>query len=353
VTATSAGATAGFERVDVSLSDPEWSKLVARRDEAGPFHLAAWSQLLADCYGFRAFGLGLRKDGELVAGAPFLDVRTPVGGRTWRSLPFTDSCSLLGDTADLPVLRTAIDDARRDAGVTSSELRSDVPGGGSVPVAYHHVLSLVGGEEAVHSRFKVKRVTQILRRLEQDANGLIVREAENARDLTEIFYRLHVANRRRLGVPVQPRRFFRLLWERMIEPGHGYVLLAFKGATPVAGMVFLTGGSVVIYKYGASDAAYQRLRPNHALLWAAIRRATSEGYASFDFGRTDFDNEGLRDFKLGWGTAEEQLSYTYLGTHKGAGAGRGTASRALAVAIRRSPPAFCRATGEILYRYAA
>jgi len=47
-------------------------------------------------------------------------------------------------------------------------------------------------------------------------------------------------------------------------------------------------------------------------MWEAIKYYSSEGFKSFCFGRTEPDNEGLRKFKLGWGTTEEVLNtYRY------------------------------------------
>jgi hypothetical protein len=66
-------------------------------------------------------------------------------------------------------------------------------------------------------------------------------------------------------VPVQPRRFFELLWRLVLEPGLGFLLLAHAGARPVAGAVFLRGSRCLTYKYGASDASAWPLRPNHAV----------------------------------------------------------------------------------------
>ena len=37
-------------------------------------------------------------------------------------------------------------------------------------------------------------------------------------------------------------------------------------------------------------------------------------YSTFDFGRTESGNEGLREFKRGWGTDETTLSYAVIWT---------------------------------------
>ena len=162
-----------------------------------------------------------------------------------------------------------------------------------------------------------------------------------------------VCTRRRQGVPVQPRRFFELLWRRLVCTGRASILLADAGGREaVAGALFLSTGHCTIYKFGASDVDSLRFRPNHLLFWTAIEEACARGDRRFDFGRTDLNNYGLRAFKSGWGAEERPLSYSTLA----AGAAtetEGLASRALSVAIRKGPGWLCRGTGEALYRYAA
>ena len=50
-------------------------------------------------------------------------------------------------------------------------------------------------------------------------------------------------------------------------------------------------------KFSASDDAAWSLRPNLLVIWHAIKAACEMGCKSFDFGRTDAGNEGLRLFK--------------------------------------------------------
>jgi hypothetical protein len=44
-------------------------------------------------------------------------------------------------------------------------------------------------------------------------------------------------------------------------------------------------------------------------MWKAIQWHAHHGFESLDFGRTSLANEGLRKFKLGWGTRERTLDY--------------------------------------------
>jgi lipid II:glycine glycyltransferase (peptidoglycan interpeptide bridge formation enzyme) len=201
----------------------------------------------------------------------------------------------------------------------------------------------------VRRRFSRSRVVRNIARAERE--GVTVRTASGRADL-DMFYALHTRTRRRQGVPVQPKRFFDLLWSRLVEPGLASIVLASAGGTPVAGALFLTWNRTTIYKFGASDPAGWPLRPNHLLFWTAIRDSCARGDVRFDFGRTDLDNAGLRAFKSGWGAVERPLVYSTIAS--GATEGReGAAGRLLSVAIQRGPSWLCRGIGEGLYRYAA
>ena len=291
----------------LDISDPRWRAFVEAHPQATPFHHPAWAQLVADCYGFRAFALTESSaDGRIVGGVPVVEVRHVIGQRRWVSLPFTDACEPLLAPGTPPLqLRDAFAAALTRSGAASLELRGTLEGTAATgAAALGHTLRLEADADAIHERFHA-RVRRAIRQAERA--GLQVRIGASQSDLVETFFALHVQTRRRLGVPVQPRRFFRLVWDRMIAAGLGSVILAEADGRAIGGLVLLHWGSTTVYKFGASDADSWRLRPNHLLMWHAIRGAAEAGYRRFDFGRTDVDTEGLREFKRSWGSDEHDL----------------------------------------------
>ena len=44
-------------------------------------------------------------------------------------------------------------------------------------------------------------------------------------------------------------------------------------------------------------------------MWTAIRRLAESGFRTLSFGRTEPENQGLIQFKSGWGAVEESLDY--------------------------------------------
>ncbi|MGZ4626604.1 MAG: lipid II:glycine glycyltransferase FemX [Kineosporiaceae bacterium] len=334
----------------LALDHPAWRRFVADRPEATCFHRPEWAALLADCYRYPSFVVVLRGgDGEVLAGLPVAQVGRPGRPPRWLALPFSDECGpLVGPRGSAQALLAGADALRRRRGAQDLVVRADVavPDAPAEDVAVVHELALPGGGGGgARPRSSVRRAVNAAQR-----NGVRVRTARTAEDLTGAYYRLHVRTRRRQGVPVQPRRYFRLLWERMIAPGHGVVLLADVDGADLAGAVYLTGGRTVTYKYGASDERAWSLRPNHAVMARAITWAAEEGYATFDFGRTDLDNAGLIRFKETWGAQGRALRYTSFGARPSYGGGR-RAQQLVAPVIRRGPAVVCRGLGAMLYRY--
>lgn len=338
---------------NLDLTDPRWGDFVARHPEATPFHHPDWAGLIASCYGFRAFALAMSDaTGVIRAGLPVVEVRHLHGGRRWESLPYTDYCPpLVSGSHEEEQLVSALLRAGCAAGVRRIEVRAPLPGASVTGRrALRHVLPLDGGVTRVYAGFHQSQVRRNIRRAERER--LTVRRATRAQDLVGTFYELHLRTRRRQGVPVQPRRFFRMLWENAISQGLGSVLIVEASGRPIAAAVFLAWNKTMIYKFGASDSDAWSLRPNHLLFWHAIRTACEQGYRWFDFGRTDDGQHGLRNFKLSWGAIEEPLVYGMLGGCPVA-ANEGKAARILGPIIRHGPLLLCRAAGETLYRYTA
>jgi len=339
----------------LELANPRWERFVANHPSATPFHHPDWVRLVAKCYGFRAFAVATVSDmtGDIRAGLPVVEVRHLRGGPKWVTLPFTDYCApLVSDSQQEAELVGALEQASKAAGVRRVEVRAPLAGASVLgSPTFRHTISLEDGPEAVFKRFR-RNAKQQVRQAEE--KGVTVRRATRPEDVTEIFYSLHVRNRRRLGVPVQPRRFFRMLWDSVIGPGLGVVFIAEASDQPVAAHVCLAWNGVMTDKFSASDEAAWTLRPNHLIIWHALQAGCEMGCRSFDFGRTDADNEGLRVFKRTLGAVEEPLVYGALGAEpEPAPARDGKMGQLLGSVIRHGPLVVCRAAGEALYRYAA
>jgi CelD/BcsL family acetyltransferase involved in cellulose biosynthesis len=335
----------------LEISDPQWVEFIRAQAAATPFYQPVWAQVLAEAHALSSFAL-VRRDastGAIVEGIPVVATpRVPFRGRRLVSLPFTDYAPPL--VRDGPGFASEVDAFCRSHGFGDVEVRGEIDGlhARAAVVGVRHTLALTPDLDTILGGLS-KGKRRDVRAAERSA--VVVRRGEAESDLTDVFFRLHLATRRRLGVPVQPKRFFRLLWRRVLATGGGFVLVAEERRRPLAAAVFLEGGGRLIYKYSATDPAGRAALANDLVLWEAIRHGAEGGVRELDLGRSDFGSEGLRAYKRRWGAAEVPLRYTSLLGIPIAGGG-GTPA-ALSGVLRRAPTPVTRLAGELLYRYSA
>jgi lipid II:glycine glycyltransferase (peptidoglycan interpeptide bridge formation enzyme) len=164
---------------------------------------------------------------------------------------------------------------------------------------------LRSGTEELITRF-ASPVRRAIRKAERSGvSALIVRNRQAIGD----FYQLHVQTRRHHGLPPQPASFFLSIYEHIIKPGLGFIVLARYGSRSIAAAIFFRFGKNALYKYGASDKRFQELRANNLVMWQGIQFLARTGAETLHFGRTECENHGLRRFKFSWGTEEETIDY--------------------------------------------
>lgn len=335
----------------LALDDARWRELVDTHEDATPFHMPEWASTIADCYRFPASVLGMvESDGELAGGIPVMTVRSPFSARRWVSLPFTDACPLLlREGVDAEAALDAIRETVQRSGVSGYELRSPLPAAEGVyasDAGYNHVVPLGPDESSLKPnkghRYSRNRAFREGVRVERGASELDMQR----------FYRLHTLTRRRHGVPVQPLRFFKLLQERVVAPGHGFVSSAWLNDELVAAGVYLTHGTTMVAKYHASDPAARDVGAGYVVDWDSMVSGCEAGFRALDLGRTDPGAEGLRLYKASWGATESPLVYSTISEREPTSS-RLTGGDLSREVVRRSPPWVCRALGEVLYRWSA
>jgi CelD/BcsL family acetyltransferase involved in cellulose biosynthesis len=334
------------------IAEPEWLAFLEGSPSAEIFHHPSWLELLRSQYGYEVQACCVRNgQGPLEAGIPLARIESRLTGRRLVALPFSDVCPPVlargADSAALTALGEGLAEESRRTGLGLT-IHASVP---TVPRAFaqrrfvRHLLGLSKDPAEVERRYSKPSI----RNIKKARREHLRMERRTDAGALDTFYSLLVETRHRLGVPTQPRRFIRR-FEDLFAGDLGFVGTIFDGSRPIAAGVFLTYNGTVTYKYGASDARALSKRPNNLLFAEVIRWACEAGFRSFDFGRSDIDNEGLRSFKRSWGAAEVDLSYTYLAEREPT-PHPGLRDRVMGATIRRSPPAVSRLAGEALYRH--
>jgi len=331
--------------------DERWLVFLASRPESNIFQHPSWIYNLAECYGYKPFIVVVLNDqGTVLAGLPIMEVNSFLTGHRWVSLPFTDHCApLYRDSETLNLLTRWLVEFFNSEGLDKIELRWELP---PSPYIYPysdyvlHTVQLDSDAENLYKRLKKTKRQDIRKSINK---GVRV-ERGTTQEYLRKYYHHQLYVRRKHGIPTQPWKFFELLGKNILEKELGFVLLAYKGDECIAGIVILQWQQTLTYKFSASDQTKLDLHPNHLLLWTAIQWGCAHGFTSFDLGRSNITDAGLRDFKSSWAAEEKPLIYSTICTNPPEFA----SSKLLPVMniiIRNSPIWVNRLIGELLYKH--
>jgi len=333
------------------IRDPRWLRFLVRHPDASIFHHPDWLALLKSQYGYKLSAWCIvDHSGAVLAGLPVARIDSWLTGRHLVTLPFSDRCAPLIDPeweAASAAMHRSIVSKQAQAGI---RLQIRAPVGGleeavAIPEYLHHRLMLTRDSAKVRGLAK----SQIIRGVAKATREGLVTEREVGLSGLSDFYRLHLRTRRRQGMPTQPKSFI-LGLGTLFSRELGFALVTRINEVPIAAAVFLTFNRTLVYKYGASDERFLKLRPNNQLFATAIEWGCANNFTALDFGRTDHDNSGLAAFKRAWGAEEGPLVYTYLPMSPSAR--RSWAVRPLRTIIRHTPVTVSRVLGAVLYRHA-
>jgi hypothetical protein len=292
------------------LHDPDWDDLVVSHPDWNFFHSAAWAKVLVKTYAHRPFYLYFSRQFQALALVPFMEIKSFFTGRRGVSLPFSDLCTpLIFDQSESARVIGKISELGRERRWRYFELRGGKEMLPECAVAaekyFTHKLDLTVGLDELFARFQ----SPVRRAIRKAENSGVTVEVSRAWEAMTGFYKLHARTRRRHGLPPQPLSFFRNIHEEVVGTDLGFVVLAKIGPKPIAAAVFFHSSREGVYKFGASDERLQELRGNNLVMWTGIKQLVGKGLRTMHFGRTSIGDEGLRRFKLSWGSEEGPIEY--------------------------------------------
>jgi hypothetical protein len=269
-------------------------------------------------------------------------------GKRAVGLPFSDECPILGlkDISEFQSILEQTLGTGRERGWKTIEIRGAPAGfkGNRSEAFFTHELKLSGGIGEAYAGFEGS-VKRAIRKGEREG---IQAEVRHDAEAVEDYFTLHCLTRRKHCLPPQPVEFFRNIFRHVIMRGMGFTVLARLNGQVLAGAVFLRFRDRGLYKFGASNPALDYLRPNNVVMWRGIQEFCRQGVRDLSFGRTSFHQEGLRRYKLGWGSREREVSYVRLNVVSGSyAAERGSAQGNWL--FGKMPIPLLRRAGELLY----
>ena len=294
------------------LLDTRWDDLVASHPQASAFHRTGWLRALAKTYGYRPVVLTSSPPGQRLSdGIAFCEIKSRITGSRLVSLPFSDHAQPLlsekGDTLGLPEW---VHTARSRLGWKYIELRPVSarpewsPAFESSQSFWRHTLSL---EPQIEQLYCNLHKDCLQRRIQHAKRAQLEYERGASRELIAQFYDLLVITRKRHKLLPQPQSWFRNLMSAMSPDAE--IRLVRKAGIPIAAILTLRHRNTVVYKYGCSDHRFHHLAGMPFLFWKLIEESKSENSEQIDFGRTDYKNKGLVDFKDRLGATRTKISY--------------------------------------------
>jgi lipid II:glycine glycyltransferase (peptidoglycan interpeptide bridge formation enzyme) len=347
---------AGFMNLEIKIVNPleheSWDKYVLGFKEHTFFHSSGWIKVLKETYGYQPLVFCVNNKERVAAIFPLMQVNSILTGRRGVSLPFSDFCAsiFLDEDVASAAMKKLLDFGSQQKW-KYIELRGNlisVEKHSSYTSYYHHEVNLDDEPELVFKNFRNSTKRNIKKSISE---GVTVHVSASF-DAIKQFYVLNCITRRRHGLPPQPFRLFKNIYEHIVLKENGFVVTAEWNGKVIGASVYLHFGDKAVYKYGASDHSCQHLRANNLIMWEAIKWYCKNGYKAFSFGRTDVDHEGLLQFKRGWGAREEEVPYYRFDPRSGKALIKGAHNGSLFTKYSsKLPIAALRTFGELMYRH--
>jgi lipid II:glycine glycyltransferase (peptidoglycan interpeptide bridge formation enzyme) len=291
------------------LNYPDWDCLLLTNKNYSFFHSSLWAQILKDTYNYSPHYFTIVEDNKLMFLVPAMEVKSIFFGNRMVSLPFSDYCEPIIDEINISenIFKFLVDYGKR-AHWKSFEFR----GGEKIfkdslkySYSFAHKLDLTQDLNSIFKNFKLNSRRNIKKAQRENVKVEIFHDF----NAIKIFYDLQCITRKRHGIPPQPFSFYTNIFKHIVSNNAGHIILASLDNKVIAGSLFFHIGKKALFKFGASDMNFRKFRANNLIMWEAISWYSQNGYTSFNFGRTDSDDNGLRRFKLSWGSDEVILNY--------------------------------------------
>jgi hypothetical protein len=331
------------------ISYPDWDDLLLTHQDYSFFHTSAWAKVLSESYGYKPLYFTSIEGGRLSALIPVMEVSSFLTGRRGVSLPFTDFCEPIApDETTFQEVVNRITEYGKKAGWKYIEWKGGqtcFQGIDPSQSYYGHTIALVQEEREIFACFRDSTKRNIRKAIKEDVKVKISSSLESLK----AFCRLNCITRKHHGLPPQPFLFFKKVFEHIISKNLGFVVIASHTKQVIAGAVYLVFGDKAIFKYGASDRNYHHLRANNLVMWKAIKWSAHNGFKSLQLGRTEPENQGLLQFKRGWGAREEIISYFKYDLGEASFAKSDSQYHMYTNFLRKMPIPLLRAAGSLFY----
>ena len=269
-----------------------------------PFHRPAWLHAVERSTGQCALGIIAVKRGQLTGWLPLTEVHSPLFARALVSSGFAVGGGPLSerDNTAVRMCQAACEIAVRRS-CASIELRGGAaPDDWTIRNASHAGFSgpLAVDDEAQLLAIPRKQRAEVRKGLERD---FTVESGSSERNRAA-HYLVYAESVRNLGTPVFPRGLF----DAVLDALDADILTLRLAGRPVASVLSLYHGGVVMPYWGGGTVAARSTRANERMYFELMRHARARGCETFDFGRSK-TGSGAFAYKKNWGFEPRPLAY--------------------------------------------
>lgn len=308
--------------------EKKWQDYVYSSEGANFFHLIEWKNILKKVYGYEPFYLiakevGLPKDNneKIVGVFPIFLVRSPVWGKSLKSLPFH---FLGGPIYNSPeTLIQFLEKAKnlsKESGIKNFQIKSydDYTSikNYNINLTKTYVSFIIPLSENYQEVYKTfsKNIQRDIRYGMRDNEIIIVDDLKKLK----IFYDLFVKSSREVGIPSHNFKLFEELWKNFYSKKMVRITMAkFGNQTSFKDKIIAAHFSLlfkdkILYMWGAIDKKYRVRLGMQALQGEAIKWGCENGYKYYDFGWTSPVEPGAMKYKSRWGTFQKNVYFYSL-----------------------------------------
>jgi FemAB-related protein (PEP-CTERM system-associated) len=342
--------------------DARWDAYVSRHPQCTFFHRAGWSRVVQESFRHQSHHLVVEQGRRWVGVLPLFLVKSPFLGTNLVSIPYSVYGGVLAsDERAQEALLERASQLGKDLDVGFVELRNleKRPGDRARSDLYvTYRCDLPDDPAEVMAQIPKKRRAEIRAARspkaaasgkKRESFGIKVTDDGSVEEL----FRLFADNKRRLGSPTLPLRWFQALRDEFGKAAVIHRAVEPSGRTIAAVMSFTFKDTVYAY-YSGSLPGVNHTGVNNYIYCAIMEWAVENGYRRFDFGRSRADS-GPAKFKQNMGFVAEHLNYEYLLVGKGAKLPEFHPSNPKLAMPRRvwskMPMSLCNLLGSRLSRY--
>jgi FemAB-related protein (PEP-CTERM system-associated) len=299
--------------------DARWDAFVARHPQGTFFHRTGWSRAVQEMFRHQPHHLVVEQGRKWLGVLPLFLTKSPFLGKNLVSVPYSVYGGILAadERAGAALVQHA-GELGKELGVGFVELRHLEERSVDLPRSDLYVTfrcELPDDPADVMARIPKKRRAEVRAAREPQAAatdkkresfGITVSDDGSVEEL----FRLFAENKRRLGSPSQPQRWFQALRDEFGKAAVIHRAVEPSGRTIAAVMSFTFKDTVYAY-YSGSRNDVNHTGVNNYIYCAIMEWAVENGYRRFDFGRSRVGS-GPAKFKVNMGFEPEPLHYDYL-----------------------------------------